>query len=150
MIVASFLGMPFKASIEVAAALIFDSDRLLIAQRPPGVHLEGLWEFPGGKREPGETYEACLLREIREELGCEVLVGPMLHESEHAYPEKCVRIRFFQCQLVSGIPEPLECAALRWVSQDSLGQFQFPEADMALIEQLKMHPEWWQQNGFQG
>ena len=144
MIVASFLGMPFKASIEVAAALIFDSDRLLIAQRPPGVHLEGLWEFPGGKREPGETYEACLLREIREELGCEVLVGPMLHEAEHAYPEKCVRIRFFQCQLVSGIPEPLECAALRWVSPGSLGQFQFPEADMALIEQLKMHPEWWQ------
>ena len=81
MIVASFLGMSFKASIEVAAALIFDSDRLLIAQRPPGVHLEGLWEFPGGKREPGETYEACLLREIREELGCEVLVGPMLHEA---------------------------------------------------------------------
>ena len=144
MIVASFLGMPFKASIEVAAALIFDSDRLLIAQRPPGVHLEGLWEFPGGKREPGETYEACLLREIREELGCEVLVGPMLHEAEHAYPEKCVRIRFFQCQLVSGVPEPLECAALRWVSPDSLGQFQFPEADQALIEQLKMHPEWWQ------
>lgn len=143
MIVASFLGMPFKASIEVAAALIFDSDRLLIAQRPPGVHLEGLWEFPGGKREPGETYEACLLREIREELGCEVLVGPMLHEAEHAYPEKCVRIRFFQCQLVSGIPEPLECAALRWVSPGSLGQFQFPEADLALIEQLKMHPEWW-------
>lgn len=144
MIVASFLGMPFKASIEVAAALIFDSDRLLIAQRPPGVHLEGLWEFPGGKREPGETYEACLLREIREELGCEVLVGPMLHEAEHAYPEKCVRVRFFQCQLVSGVPEPLECAALRWVSPDSLRQFQFPEADQALIEQLKMHPEWWQ------
>ena len=144
MIVASFLGMPFKASIEVAAALIFDSDRLLIAQRPPGVHLEGLWEFPGGKREPGETYEACLLREIREELGCEVLVGLMLHESEHAYPEKCVRIRFFQCQLVSGIPEPLECAALRWISPGSLGLFQFPEADQALIEQLKMHPEWWQ------
>ena len=143
MIVASFLGMPFKASIEVAAALIFDSDRLLIAQRPPGVHLEGLWEFPGGKRELGETYESCLLREIREELGCEVLVGPMLHESEHAYPEKSVRIRFFQCRVVSGMPEPLECAALRWVSQDSLGQFQFPEADMALIEQLKMHPEWW-------
>ena len=143
MIVASFLGMPFKASIEVAAALIFDSDRLLIAQRPPGVHLEGLWEFPGGKREPGETYEACLLREIREELGCEVLVGLMLHESEHAYPEKCVRIRFFQCQLVSGIPEPLECAALRWISPGSLGLFQFPEADQALIEQLKMHPEWW-------
>ena len=143
MIVASFLGMPFKASIEVAAAIIFDSDRLLIAQRPPGVHLEGLWEFPGGKREPGETYESCLLREIREELGCEVLVGPMLHESEHAYPEKSVRIRFFQCRVVSGMPEPLECAALRWVSQDSLGQFQFPEADMALIEQLKMHPEWW-------
>ena len=144
MIVASFLGMPFKASIEVAAALVFDSDRLLIAQRPPGVHLEGLWEFPGGKRELGETYEACLLREIREELGCEVLVGPMLHEAEHAYPEKCVRIRFFQCQVVSGIPEPLECAALRWVSPDSLGQFQFPEADQALIEQLKMHPELWQ------
>jgi len=143
MIVASFLGMPFKASIEVAAALIFDSDRLLIALRPPGVHLEGLWEFPGGKREPGETYAACLLREIREELGCEVLVGPMLHESEHAYPEKSVRIRFFQCRVVSGMPEPLECAALRWVSQDSLGQFQFPEADLALIEQLKMHPEWW-------
>ena len=138
-----FFGMPFKASIEVAAALIFDSDRLLIAQRPLGVHLAGLWEFPGGKREFGETYEACLLREIREELGCEVLVGPMLHESEHAYPEKCVRIRFFQCQVVSGIPKPLQCASFRWVFQDSLGQFQFPEADQALIEQLKMHPEWW-------
>ena len=139
-----FFGMPFNAPIEVAAALIFDSDRLLIAQRPLGVHLAGLWEFPGGKREFGETYEACLLREIREELGCEVLVGPMLHEAEHAYPEKCVRVRFFQCQLVSGVPEPLECAALRWVSPDSLRQFQFPEADQALIEQLKMHPEWWQ------
>ena len=54
--------MPFNAPIEVAAALIFASERLLIAQRPPGVHLEGLWEFPGGKRELGETYEACLLR----------------------------------------------------------------------------------------
>ena len=133
----------FNAPIEVAAALIFASERLLIAQRPPGVHLEGLWEFPGGKRELGETYEACLLREIREELGCEVLVGSMLHGAEHAYPEKCVRIRFFQCQVVSGIPKPLECAALRWVSQDSLGQFQFPEADQALIDLLNMHPEWW-------
>ena len=136
--------MPFKASIEVAAALIFDSDRLLIAQRPLGVHLEGLWEFPGGKREPGETYEACLLREIREELGCEVLVGSMLHESEHAYPENACGFAFFTASWSVGSLNRSNVLLFVGFPQIHWGNFSFPEADQALIEQLKMHPEWWQ------
>src|ERR1700744_6143582 len=72
---------------EVSAALIFHGGKLLISRRPAQAHLGGLWEFPGGKREPGETFEACLVREIREELGVEVSVGKLFAEVRHDYPE---------------------------------------------------------------
>ena len=102
--------------IEVAAALIFRQSKLLIAQRPPHVHLAGLWEFPGGKREPDETFESCLRREIREELDCEIRVGEQLFHTVHDYPVKTVDIRFYQCCLLKGEPRPIECAAVNWVS----------------------------------
>ena len=123
--------------IEVSAALIFRDAKLLIARRHSKAHLGGLWEFPGGKREPGETFEACLIREIREELGVEISVGRLFEDVRHDYPERSVRLKFFTCRLVSGEPRPLDCAAVRWVGQGELEQFEFPAADAQLLGKLK-------------
>src|SRR5437588_4850713 len=95
---------------DVAAALVFRDGKLLITQRHADVHLGGLWEFPGGKREGDETFEACLVREIREELGVEITVGGLFDEVVHAYPEKTVRLKFFVCRLMAGEPRALGCA----------------------------------------
>ena len=126
-----------KKIIEVSAALIFRGGKLLITQRHPGTHLGGLWEFPGGKREPGETFEACLLREIREELGVEIRVGALFEEIAHDYPEKSVHLKFFACELISGEPEAIDCAALKWIQPTELSQHEFPAADALLLEKLK-------------
>jgi mutator protein MutT len=123
--------------IDVSAALIFRDGKLLITRRHAKSHLGGLWEFPGGKREPGETFEACLVREIREELGVEISVGALFDEIRHDYPEKSVHLKFFLCRLVSGEPQPLDCAAVRWVGQGDLDAFEFPGADARLLEKLK-------------
>jgi len=123
-------------AIEVSAALIFHHGKLLIAQRHAGSHLGGLWEFPGGKREADETFEQCLVREIREELGAEISVGELFEEVTHTYPEKSVHLKFFLCKLVSGEPRPLDCAAIRWVTQTELAGFEFPAADAQLLEKL--------------
>ncbi len=124
-------------SIEVSAALIFHRGQLLITQRRREDHLGGLWEFPGGKREPGETFEQCLVREIREELGVEIAVGELFEEIAHDYPEKSVHLKFFTCRLLSGEPQPLGCAAFRWVGKTELAGFAFPAADAQLLEKLK-------------
>jgi 8-oxo-dGTP diphosphatase len=123
--------------IEVSAALIFRDGKLLIAQRHAGSHLGGLWEFPGGKREPGETFEQCLVREIREELGVDIVVGELFQEVTHTYPEKCVHLKFFRCRLIAGEPQPLDCAAVKWIKQSELAAHEFPAADALLIETLK-------------
>jgi mutator protein MutT len=123
--------------IEVSAALIFRAGKLLITQRHAKSHLGGLWEFPGGKREPDETFEQCLVREIREELGVEISVGELFEELTHAYPEKTVHLKFFICRLLSGEPQPLDCAAVRWVEKPELAAFEFPAADAQLLEKLK-------------
>jgi 8-oxo-dGTP diphosphatase len=125
-----------KNCIEVSAALIFRSGKLLITQRHAGSHLGGLWEFPGGKREPGETFEACLLREIREELGVTIFVGELFEEISHDYQEKSVHLKFFICKLLAGEPQPLDCAAVRWVAKSELTDFEFPAADAQLLERL--------------
>jgi mutator protein MutT len=130
-------------TIDVSAALIFRDGRLLIAQRNAEAHLGGLWEFPGGKREPGETFEQCLVRELREELGVVVTVGERLDTVEHEYPGRRVRIQFFRCRLQAGEPEARGCAALRWVRAAELEQFAFPEADARLLERLQRSPELW-------
>lgn len=122
--------------IEVSAALIFHHGKLLIAQRHADSHLGGLWEFPGGKREAGETFEQCLIREIREELGGEISVGELFEEVVHDYPEKSVRLKFFICKLLSGEPQPLGCAAFKWISKSELDAHKFPAADMRLLKKL--------------
>jgi 8-oxo-dGTP diphosphatase len=128
--------------IEVSAALIFRDGKLLITQRHAKSHLGGLWEFPGGKREPGETFEECLVREIREELGVEICVGALFADLHHDYPEKSVRLKFFTCKLLSGEPRPLDCAAVKWVAKMALGDFEFPAADAQLLEKLARLVKW--------
>ena len=132
--------------VEVAAGLIFRNGRLLIAQRPQGSHLEGLWEFPGGKREPGETFKDCLVRELSEELGVVVKVGALLESVQHDYPGKSVRIEFFSCELSQGEPRSVEGQALRWVCAEDLSGIQFPEADSALIQRLVADRRLWDQS----
>src|SRR5262249_53229733 len=100
-------------------------------------HLGGLWEFPGGKREPGETFEQCLARELMEELGITVRVGKLFESITHTYPEKAVHLKFFLGEIISGEPQPLGCAALKWVSQGELAVHDFPAADAQLLEKLR-------------
>jgi mutator protein MutT len=131
--------LKIKNCIEVSAALIFHHGKLLITQRHAKSHLGGLWEFPGGKREPGETFEQCLVRELREELGIEVEVGELFDEISHAYTEKTVCLKFFVCKLISGKPQPLDCAAFKWVDKTELADFEFPAADARLLEKLRAY-----------
>ena len=129
--------------IAVSAALIFRDGQLLITQRHAKSHLGGLWEFPGGKREAGETFEQCLVREIREELGVEISVGELFEEVRHDYPEKSVHLKFFICQLISGEPQPLDCAAVKWIEQAQLDAHEFPAADAQLLVKLKSPLKQW-------
>jgi mutator protein MutT len=129
-------------TIEVSAALVFRDGRLLITQRPAGGHLAGLWEFPGGKREPTESFEQALHRELREELGIEVEVGNLVESITHEYPEKSVHLRFFRCIWKRHEPQAIECADWRWIGSDELGKFQFPAADARLLEKLQ-EPGFW-------
>ncbi len=122
--------------IEVAAGLVFRDGRLLIAQRKADSHLGGLWEFPGGKREPNESWDACLKRELEEELGIEVQVGGEFEQIVHTYPEKTVHLRFFTCSVLSGEPQAIDCAAVEWIGPEQIRAFRFPPADDRLIGRL--------------
>lgn len=130
--------------LEVAAALVFRNGRLLIAQRPEGGHLAGLWEFPGGKREPGETWEECLRRELREELAVDVEVGERFDEVIHEYPGRTVWLRFFLARLTDGEPRAVGCAAVRWIDRRGLDDHPFPPADAALLARLRAEERLWQ------
>ena len=122
--------------IDVAAGLVFHQQKLLITQRLEGSHLAGLWEFPGGKREPGETFEDCLVRELREELDIEVALGQAFDEITHDYLGKTVHLKFFLCRLAKGEPRAIGCAAYEWATRESLGKRDFPPADERLLERL--------------
>ena len=123
--------------IDVVAGVIRRADgRLLIAQRMPDDTLPGYWEFPGGKVEPGEALPAALQRELREELGVETEIGPEIERIVHAYPDRDVRLYFFETVITSGEPACLEVADLRWVAPGDLMQYQFPEADLPLLRRL--------------
>ena len=134
------LRMPI---IDVAAAVVFRNGKMLITQRPSGSHLEGLWEFPGGKREENETFEQCLVRELAEEVGIEVAIGEVIETVVHRYPEKTVRLKFFHCQWHRNEPQPLGCPAFRWISRDELAQYEFPPADKTLLERLRADDRLW-------
>jgi 8-oxo-dGTP diphosphatase len=123
------------AVVLVAAAVIEEGCRVLLTRRQPGVHLEGLWEFPGGKCEPGEALAACLAREIREELAVGATVGPELLAITHRYPDRRVELHFFRCA-IEGAPAPQLGQEMRWVARRELTALEFPPADRALIARL--------------
>jgi mutator protein MutT len=134
---------PHSPVVDVSAALIFRAGKILLTQRKAGSHLGGLWEFPGGKRELQESFEECLIREIREELGVTITVDHLFESVQHSYPEKSVRLKFFVCRLLDGEPQPLESAALTWASRDELTSFPFPAADAQLLEKLRNYRTIW-------
>ena len=119
----------------VVAAVIEDSHRFLVTRRQPGVHLAGMWEFPGGKIDPDETHEAALRRELLEELGVEAIVGERVYRTQHAYPDRTIKLYFYRCRL-NGAPRPLMGQEMRWVPRAELRSLGFPPADTELIELL--------------
>jgi 8-oxo-dGTP diphosphatase len=123
-------------TVVVTAAVIERDDALLVTRRQAGVHLEGYWEFPGGKCDAGETLAACLGRELREELDVEARVGDEVFTTTHAYPDRCVELHFFRCELL-GEPRPQLGQEMRWVCRDELHALEFPPADAELIEVLR-------------
>jgi 8-oxo-dGTP diphosphatase len=119
----------------VVAAVIEQDNRFLLTRRQPGVHLEGMWEFPGGKIDPAETHAAALQREMKEELDAGVTVDELMFETTHAYPDRTVSLYFYRCTLI-GTPRPLLGQQMRWVPRDELASLGFPPADEALITLL--------------
>jgi mutator protein MutT len=124
------------ATIVVTAAVIERSGRFLVTRRQRGVHLAGLWEFPGGKCDAGETLVACLARELREELDVDARIGAEIFATSHAYPERSVELHFFSCELL-GTPAPQQGQQMRWVPREELAALEFPPADAELIAMLR-------------
>jgi mutator protein MutT len=123
-------------TVVVTAAVIERDGRLLVTRRPKGVHLEGLWEFPGGKCEADEPLADCLRRELVEELGAGAIVGDEIFSTSHDYPGRSVRLHFFACTL-TGEPRPMIGQEMRWVRRDELRSLKFPPADDELIDLLE-------------
>ena len=132
----SALGQPaLRLLLVVAVALVDVDGRVLVSERPPGKQLAGLWEFPGGKVEPGERPEQTLIRELAEELGIRVeepCLAPLTFAS-HAYPDFHLLMPLYVCRRWTGTPRPMEGQALRWVRPKALRDLAMPPADAPLI-----------------
>jgi mutator protein MutT len=122
-------------SIVVTAAVVERDGRFLVTRRQPGVHLEGCWEFPGGKCDPGEPLAACLARELREELDVDARIGDEIFTIAHTYPERRVELHFFSCELL-GAPRPRQSQEMQWVRREDLAALEFPPADRELLRIL--------------
>jgi mutator protein MutT len=127
--------MTRSAPIVVVAAVIERDGAFLLTLRPAGTHLEGHWEFPGGKVHPAESHAEALRRELHEELDIAADVGERVHQVTHAYPEKTVELHFYRCGY-RGEPKPMLGQAMRWVPRAELATLPFPEADRQLITSL--------------
>jgi 8-oxo-dGTP diphosphatase len=124
-----------RTTVVVVAGVIERDGRLLVTRRLANTHLQGFWEFPGGKCEPSETHEACLIRELREELDVTARVGAEILRTEHAYPDRTVRLHFHWCT-IEGDPRPVLGQEMQWVTRQELRGLQLPPADDELIELL--------------
>ena len=125
---------------DIAVGLLFNAaGEVLIQRRPEEAMLGGLWEFPGGKREPGEALDAACRRELREELGVEVGVEALVHRVPHAYSHFKITLHAFRCRLIAGEPTSADGLPLRWVAIDALADYAFPRANRRLIEHLLQH-----------
>jgi 8-oxo-dGTP diphosphatase len=124
-----------KTAVVVTAAVILRENRYLVTRRQRGVHLEGFWEFPGGKCDAGESLAACLARELREELDVEARIGGEIHVVTHRYDDRIVELHFIECEL-AGDPQPQLGQEMRWVPPGELMMLEFPPADTELIRML--------------
>ncbi|ABG53068.1 mutator MutT protein [Trichodesmium erythraeum IMS101] len=122
----------------IGVAVIWDeTGKILIDKRRLGDSFGGLWEFPGGKKEAGETIENCIKREVLEELGIEVAVEKHLITIEYNYSEIRLILHVYHCRYLRGIPKAIECDEFRWVTLDEIDRFTFPEANEQIITALK-------------
>jgi 8-oxo-dGTP diphosphatase len=121
--------------IPVVAAVIEVNDRLLLTRRQAGVHLEGMWEFPGGKVDEGESHVDALRRELREELDADVSVQELIFQTAHDYPDRTVALYFYKCRLLRD-PTPMLGQEMQWVPRAQLASLGFPAADAELITRL--------------
>ena len=125
------------SATEVVAALIWDGGRFMVCQRPAHKARGLLWEFVGGKVEPGETKEQALVRECREELGITVAVGPVFMEVLHEYPDLNVHLTLFRASIVEGTPQKLEHNDIRWITPDEIGEYPFCPADEEILRAIR-------------
>ncbi|MDD3290452.1 MAG: (deoxy)nucleoside triphosphate pyrophosphohydrolase [Eubacteriales bacterium] len=121
---------------QVVAALIRDQDKFMICQRPAHKARGLLWEFVGGKVEPGETREEALIRECREELGVTVDVGEVFLEVDHVYPDISVHLTLFHATIKKGAPQLLEHRDMRWIASEEIPQYSFCPADQEILQHL--------------
>jgi len=122
--------------VRVVAGIIWQDGRYLAVQRPEGKHHAGLWEFPGGKVEPGESLEAAMIRELGEELGISAESLEYWREKDHTYPRGSVRLYFFHIHAFKGVPHPLEGQGLCWVTPAEALGYAFLEADLDIVADL--------------
>jgi 8-oxo-dGTP diphosphatase len=122
-------------TLTVVAAVIRHADRFLITRRQAGTHLAGLWEFPGGKTAPGETHAQALLRELQEELAVHAMIGSLVLETRHEYPDRDIALFFYECTL-AGPPSAALGQDMRWATPEELASLEFPPADAELIRLL--------------
>ncbi len=118
----------------VAAAVVEREARVMLCQRLPNAHNGLKWEFPGGKLEAGETPEAALARELREELDIDVAVGRVRDAVYHRYPDRDVLVLFYSCSILSGEPIAVQCNAVAWVKQEDMPCYDFAGADLAFVK----------------
>ena len=122
---------------EVVAALIWDENRFLACQRPAHKARGLLWEFVGGKVEPGETMEQALIRECQEELAVTVAVQDVFMEVDHVYPDLTVHLTLFNASIAEGDPQKIEHNDLRWITVEEIDQYPFCPADEEILRRLK-------------
>lgn len=122
---------------EVVAALIWQEERFMICQRPAHKARGMLWEFVGGKVEPGESKEQALVRECRGELAVEVAVGDIFLEVTHTYPDITVHLTLFHASIVQGVPQKLEHNDIRYITVDEIPQYEFCPADEVILQRLR-------------
>jgi 8-oxo-dGTP diphosphatase len=120
----------------VTAAVVEIDGRVLVTRRQKGVHLEGFWEFPGGKCDRDETLKDCLARELLEELDVASRIGDELFTTTHRYPDRSVELHFFRCELL-GEPRPVLGQEMQWMRREDLATLEFPPADAELIRILQ-------------
>lgn len=122
--------------VEVVAALVWDGDKFMICQRPENKARALMWEFVGGKVEPGETKEQALIRECREELAVTLSVGDVFMDVTHVYPDITIHLTLFHAAISEGIPQKLEHKDIRWITKAEIPDYDFCPADVEILEKL--------------